>query len=219
MSGTLPVNTFNKVTIKNNTPTATSISISGRRQSKQLAAQFWTLDCEYAPLDRSESSQVMAFLNQQNNSLSSFDVVLPQYSRPHGTLKTVYPVTASANVAISVSANAAISSQYVNINADVLRPANFTSAGTTATAALAAGDFIKFTNHSKVYQLTQAANIDASGNGNLAIFPGLYSAVTTTTDLTYFDVPFTVFNTEATQEYQMTVGDVTGITLKLHEAL
>jgi len=216
MSGTLPVNNFNKITIKNNTPTATSISISGRRQSKQLAAQYWTLDCEYAPLDRSESAQVMAFLNQQSNSLSSFDVVLPQYSRPNGTIKTVYGTT---NSTISVAANAAITATSISINADVLRPSNFVSAGTTATGALKAGDFVKFTNHNKVYQLTADVTIDSSGNGTLNIFPGLYSAVTTTADLTYWDVPFTVFNTENTQEYQMTVGDVTGITLKLHEAL
>jgi hypothetical protein len=216
MSGTLPVNTFNKITIKNNTPTATSISISGRRQSKQLAAQYWTLDCEYAALDRSESAQVMAFLNLQKNSLSSFDVVLPQYSRSNGTIKTVYNTVDST---ISVSANAAITATSVTINADVLRPSNFTSAGTTATGALKAGDFVKFTNHNKVYQLTADVTIDSSGNGNLALFPGLYSAVTTTTNLTYWDVPFTVFNSENTQEYQMTVGDVTGITLKLHEAL
>jgi hypothetical protein len=216
MSGTLPVNTFNKITIKNNTPTATSISISGRRQSKQLAAQYWTLDCEYAALDRSESAQVMAFLNLQKNSLSSFDVVLPQYSRSNGTIKTVYNTVDST---ISVSANAAITATSVTINADVLRPSNFTSAGTTATGALKAGDFVKFTNHNKVYQLTADVTIDSSGTGNLALFPGLYSAVTTTADLTYWDVPFTVFNSENTQEYQMTVGDVTGITLKLHEAL
>ena len=216
MSGTLPVNTFNKITIKNNTPTATSISISGRRQSKQLAAQYWTLDCEYAALDRSESAQVMAFLNLQKNSLSSFDVVLPQYSRSNGTIKTVY---GTADSTISVSANAAITATSVTINADVLRPSNFTAAGTTATGALRAGDFVKFTNHNKVYQLTADVTIDASGNGTLALFPGLYSAVTTTADLTYWDVPFTVFNSENTQEYQMTVGDVTGITLKLHEAL
>jgi hypothetical protein len=216
MSGTLPVNTFNKITIKNNTPTATSISISGRRQSKQLAAQYWTLDCEYAALDRSESAQVMAFLNLQRNSLSSFDVVLPQYSRSNGTIKTVYNTVDST---ISVSANAAITATSVTINADVLRPSNFTNAGTTATGALKAGDFVKFTNHNKVYQLTADVTIDSSGTGNLALFPGLYSAVTTTTNLTYWDVPFTVFNSENTQEYQMTVGDVTGITLKLHEAL
>jgi hypothetical protein len=216
MSGTLPVNTFNKITIKNNTPTATSISISGRRQSKQLAAQYWTLDCEYAALDRSESAQVMAFLNLQKNSLSSFDVVLPQYSRSNGTIKTVYNTVDST---ISVSANAAITATSVTINADVLRPSNFTSAGTTATGALKAGDFVKFTNHNKVYQLTADVTIDSSGTGTLALFPGLYSAVTTTTNLTYWDVPFTVFNSENTQEYQMTVGDVTGITLKLHEAL
>lgn len=216
MSGTLPVNNFSKVTIKNNTPTATSISISGRRQSKQLAAQYWTLDCDFTTLDRNEVAQVMAFLNKQNNSLLSFDVVIPQYSRPNGTIKTVY---GTADSTISVAANAAIGATSVSMNCDVLRPSNFVSAGTTATAAFKAGDFVKFTNHDKMYQVTDNATVDSSGNFTLNIFPGLFSAVTTTENLYYYDVPFTVFNQNSTQEYELGIGDTAGLTLKLHEAL
>lgn len=216
MSGTLPVNNFSKVTIKNNTPTATSISISGKRQSKQLAAQYWTLDCEYTTLDRSEIAQIMAFLNKQNNSLLSFNVVVPQYSRPNGTIKTVY---GTADSTISVAGNAAIGATTVSMNCDVLRPSNFVSAGTTATGAFKAGDFIKFTDHDKMYQLTEDATVDSSGNLTLNIFPGLYSAVTTSDNLYYYDVPFTVFNLSATQEYELGIGDTAMLTLKLQEAI
>lgn len=216
MSGTLPINSFNKVSIKNNTPTATSISMSGKRQSKQLASQFWTIDCDFATMDRSEINQVMAFLNKQKNSLSSFDVVLPQYSRPFGTLKTAYGYVEST---MSVRTAAAISATTVYINMDTMRPSHFTAAGTTATGALKAGDFIKFTNHSKVYQLTEDMTVDSSGNGTLTIFPGLYIAQTTSENVTYYDVPFTVFNLENSQEYQLTVGDQASMTLKLHESI
>jgi hypothetical protein len=216
MSGTLPINSFSKVAIKNNTPTATSISMSGKRQSKQLASQYWTIDCDFATMDRSEINQVMAFLNKQKNSFSSFDVVLPQYSRPFGTLKTIYGVV---NSVMSVRTAAAISATTVYINMDVMRPSNFTSAGTTATGALKAGDFVKFSNHDKVYQLTDDMTVDGSGNGTLQIFPGLYTAQSTSEDALYYDVAFTVFNTEQAQEYQLTVGDQATMTLKLHEAI
>jgi len=217
MSGTLPINSFSKVSIRNNTPTATSITMSGKRQSKQLASQFWTIECDFATMDRSEINQVMAFLNKQKNSLSSFDVVLPQYSRPFGTLKTIYGAVDST---MSVSANAAISATTISINMDVIRPSNFTNAGTTATGALKAGDFVKFTNHDKVYQLTDDMTVESgTGNGTLVIFPGLYTAQTTTQNVTYYDVPFTVFNTEQAQEYQLTVGDQATMSLALHEAI
>lgn len=219
MSGTLPVNNFSSVTIKNNTPTATNISVSGRRQSKQLAAQFWTLDCQYTTLDRSEAAQVMAFLNKQNNSLSSFDVVVPQYSDTNGTIKNIYNSLTSPQRVISVSSSAAISATSISVNADYMRPSHFVAAGTTATGALKAGDFIKFSNHNKVYQLSEDATIDSSGNATLTIWPGLYSAITTTTDLVYWSVPFTVFNTEQVQEYEFGIGDQASISLKLHEAL
>lgn len=214
MSGTLPVNNFSSVTIKNNTPTATSISVSGKRQSKQLAAQFWTLDCEFAPLDRSELAQVMAFLNKQNNSLSSFNVVIPQYGRPNGTIKNV---AGSVSNAISVRTAAAIAATTVYIACDTIRPSDFVAAGSTATGAFKAGDFVKFSNHTKMYQLTEDATVDSNGYATLNIWPGLYTAVATTDDMLYWDVPFTVFNTESTQSYELGIGDVAGVTLKLHE--
>jgi hypothetical protein len=100
-----------------------------------------------------------------------------------------------------------------------MRPSHFVSAGTTATGALKAGDFVKFSNHNKMYQLTEDATIDSSGNLTLSIWPGLYSAITTTTDAVYWDVAFTVFNTEQVQEYEFGIGDQASISLKLHEAL
>jgi hypothetical protein len=210
MSGTLPINDFATVTIKNNTPTATSVSLSGRRQSKQLAAQYWTLECEYTPLDRSEAAQVMAFLNKQNNSLESFDVVIPQYSRPAGTVAAL-----GGTPVLSVAANAAIGATAISVDFDTIT----SSSVSDATKTFRAGDFIKFTNHNKTYQISDDVTINGSGAGTINIFPGLYTAITTSHDVTYWNVPFTVFNTETTQEYQFTIGDQASITLKLHEAL
>jgi hypothetical protein len=186
------------------------VSLSGRRQSKQLAAQYWTLDCEYTPLDRSEAAQVMAFLNKQNNSLDSFSVVIPQYSRPGGTVAAL-----GGTPVLSVAAGAAIGATAISVDFDTITSANVSD----ATRALRAGDFVKFSNHNKVYQLTENLSINGSGSGTMSIFPGLYTAITTNHDVTYWDVPFNVFNTETTQEYEFTIGDQANISLKLHEAL
>lgn len=198
------------MTIKNNTPTAVSIALSGRSQRKQLAAQYWTIDAEFAPMDRSEAAQVMAFLNKQNNSLDSFNVVIPQYSRSAGTVSDV-----AGSPVLSVAAAAAIGATAISVDFDTITSANFSN----ASVAFRAGDFVKFTNHNKTYQITDNVAINGSGAGTMNIFPGLYSAITTSHDVTYHDVPFTVFNTETTQEYNFTIGDQAGISLKLHEAL
>jgi hypothetical protein len=216
MSGTLPINDFSTVVIKNNTPTATSIALSGRRQSRQLAAQYWTIDAEFAPLTRSRAAQIMAFLNLQNNSLDSFNVIIPQYSWSDGDIKyiTTYP-----SPTLSVSASAAIGATAISIDFDTITSSDITAAGGSASTTFRAGDFIKFNNHNKVYQLTADVSIDGSGAGTMTIFPGLFSAITTSTDVLYNSVPFTVFNTEQSQEYQFTVGNEAAISLKLHEAL
>ena len=218
MSGTIPINDFTTVSIKNNTPTATSLSLSGKRQSKQLAAQYWSLDCQYTNLNRTEAAQVMAFLNKQNNSFNDFDVVLPQYSRPNGTIKYIAGGMANTNV-ITCSNTAAIGDTIVYCAANHMRAANITANGYSATTAFKAGDFVRFSTGNKTYQLTADSALTATGSISFNIFPGLYTATTSTSTVEYWDVRFHVFNTEQSQEYRMTVGDTTDISLKLLEAI
>jgi hypothetical protein len=213
MSGTLPINYFSKVTLKSNTPTATSVSMAGNRQSKQLAAQYWTMDCDYRPLQRSEIAQIMAFLNKQRNSLLSFDVVLPKHSRPDGSIKNIYT---SSNGGISVNGTPAIGSTSVNVNFASLTATSFTGAG-LSTTVFKAGDFVKFNNHTKTYQLTDDVVI-SGGSATMNIFPGLFAPLTNGLSVIYWDVPFTVFNTQGTQEYSLGI-EANGLQLKLQEAL
>lgn len=213
MSGTLPINSFSKVTLKSNTPTATSVSMAGNRQSKQLAAQYWTMDCDYRPLQRSEISQVMAFLNKQRNTLLSFDVVLPQYSRPDGSVKSIHT---DSNGGLSVNGTPGIGSTSVNVTFASLTASSFTGAG-LSTTVFKAGDFVKFNNHTKTYQITDDVVISGS-SATLNIFPGLFAPLTNGLSVIYWDVPFTVFNTQGTQEYGLNIGSNT-LQLKLQEAL
>jgi hypothetical protein len=211
--GTLPINNFSKVTLKSNTPTATSVSMAGNRQSKQLAAHYWSLDCDYRPLQRDEIAQIMAFLNKQRNSLSSFDIVIPQYSRPNGSIKSIHNDT---NGAIGVSGTPGIGSTSVTVSFASLSQTAFTNAG-LSTTVFKAGDFVKFNNHSKMYQLTDDVVISGT-SATLNIFPGLFAPLTNGLSVIYWDVPFTVFNTQGTQEYNLSIGS-SSLQLKLQEAL
>jgi hypothetical protein len=61
------------------------------------------------------------------------------------------------------------------------------------TGTLKKGDLIKFSNHDKVYMLTEDANLDGSSVNELNIYPSLVSEVTGSTTIVYTDVPFTVY--------------------------
>tara|TARA_R110000744_G_scaffold235443_2_gene353121 strand:+ start:12375 stop:12728 length:354 start_codon:yes stop_codon:yes gene_type:complete len=86
----------------------------------------------------------------------------------------------------------------ITCTAAALGAVSVPSSGLTGT--LKAGDFIKFSGHTKVYKLTA----DRAGNGNLSIVPPLTTAVTTDT-VTYNDVPFTVRLKNDVQEYAIGV--------------
>ena len=83
--------------------------------------------------------------------------------------------------------------------------------GNGGTGTLKAGDFIKFSNHDKVYMLTSDVNMDASTQDFFNIFPALAAAVTNTTTITYNDVGFTMmlggdvttFKTSADNTFQL----------------
>ena len=65
------------------------------------------------------------------------------------------------------------------------------------SGTLLAGDLIKFSNHSKVYMITEDTNLDGSSIDVINITPGLVSSVapadgSTLVTITYDNVPITV---------------------------
>jgi hypothetical protein len=70
---------------------------------------------------------------------------------------------------------------------------------------LLAGDFIRFTNHSKVYQITADVNSNVSGQLTLPIFPQLRANVPLGTQAIINDVPFTVRQVRDAQEFESAV--------------
>ena len=216
MAGTLPVNDFVRVTMTSNQPGQTSVSISGRRQTKQYATQFWTFDCEYRSLQREDAAKVMAFISKQRNNLLDFDVEMPVFSNTQGTVTTMIEsegVSATLNIASNTAAGIStipVSSQWTS--------SSFANAGVSANTALKAGDFITFSNHYKTYQITDDVAFDSAGNANISIYPGLISSVTTSHSIDYNNVLFHVFLQDNNQAYEFGTADRSSISLRLQES-
>ena len=216
MPGSLSVTKFRNVTIKSVAPSITTTSVSGVRQSKQIAGQYWQMDIDFTSLDRSEFANVMGFISKQRNGLYSFSVTIPDISEPAGDIHKV--LEAGGSSAMDVTSNVATGSSAVAFDTG-FTSTDFTNAGADLNVGFRAGDFVKFSNHNKVYQITDDVVWNATGGGTMNIFPNLVDAVTTSDTIVYDDVPFLMFSTADTQEYQYSIGGDNQVSITLQEAV
>ena len=135
------------------------------------------------PLERSDADTLFAFLASQDGKFDSFTFIPPIISNTKGTASGTVTVnnaevteTESGGVALSKSAGS--------------RAVGITNSSETGT--LKTGDKIKFSNHDKVYVLTADINLDGSTVNALQFYPPLTTAVTSSTTVTYENVPFKV---------------------------
>ena len=193
MSGTFPISSIGTVTAKISSKVfnLASESVSGRTQVRSIGGHRWEFTLVFPPMTRAEFGPVTAFISQQAGMAESFQVTLPQMSDLSGSGSGT--VTANGNFSIG----------------DVA----VTIAGLSGT--LKAGDFVKFSTHSKVYQITA----DRAGAGSMSIYPPLVAAVTTGGSVTYTQVPFTVRLANDVQEFNVRKDMLIGYEVDLIEAI
>jgi len=188
MSGTFPTAGFTTMEFKSNTQTRTTQTLSGRVQRAQINSQYFSFKLVSPPLTREEYMPIMAFIMKQGGKFDSFSVVPPSISTTRGTASGT---TTVADIISSDFSTAATSSTVPITN-------DGTSSGTLKT-----GDLIKFSNHDKVYMLTDDVNLDGSTIVGLPIFPTLRTAVSSSTTVQYNSVPFKVFLTSDAQQFNV----------------
>jgi hypothetical protein len=159
---------------------------------------------QYPNITARDFGPVAAFIARQYGSYDSFQIVLPEISYPKGQN---YSFIGTPQVA-SPSALAAGTSSI---------PCN-AFGGASKTEVLRAGDFIKFANHAKVYMVVDNVNTNGSSEATITINPGLVVSVPIGTLLTTTAVPFSVIMEEFQQEYSVTFGGITTMTLSMREA-
>ena len=184
MSGTFPDTTnFKTVSFRDIKSRLAQIYISNKLTEKFLA-QRWEFTLESTLLTRAQMTEPYSFILKQNGEVETFQIVPPQLGSTQGTMSGG-PIP----------------------NADKAKgQSSITATGGSGT--FKKGDLIKFSNHTKVYQLSADTTSDGSTAFTINIYPPLVTAITSTTGIAYNNVPMTVVLLEDTQELR---GDTTNL--------
>lgn len=189
---------FTSINFKTNTPTQMTNTMSGKLRRVGQGISYYSWEVKYPQLTRLEAGTVKGFLAQALGPQFSFEIVLPKLS--YSALET------QTSSVPRVSSAAAIGSTRVTLS----------NCGTSAQV-LAAGDYFKFNNGTKVYQCVSACTADSSGNATLYFSCPLVAAVPYATNLTITAVPFTAIIAGEEQEYEVGVGGMTTLSVEMRE--
>jgi len=188
MSGALPTSPeFNALSFKDEVNTLVSVSDSGRRFARQIDNQRWKFTCRYVNLSRVEFAPIFAFITKQRGSKETFTITPPNLKNALGSETTTISVNGSHTAGDTTIA-------IDGFNSDT-------------SGSLLAGDFLKFSSHTKVYQVV--SDVTPSSNAaTVTIEPPLIEALANDSTVTYDAVPFTVYLTSGVQSYSMGINNL-----------
>jgi len=186
------------VNFKINTPTQISETMSGKIRRLGLGVSYYSWELNFTNLTPLQAGTITGYLGQTLGPQFSFEIILPRISfskAPNQTPNT--PVTLTT---------APIGSNNVNL----------TGLGVEKNV-LAAGDFFRFNNHTKVYMCVAPCVSNSSGNATLFFSCPLVQPVPNGTNVTINSVPFTAILEEEAQEYEVGFGGITNISIAMRE--
>jgi len=196
MSGALPDTSFDAINIKSQQKTLVSTTDSGKTFRRQVDGQRWTFTVSYPLMPRSTFAPIQAFIIKQRSQKENFTITFPSYLNAQG----------NENTTINVNGVHAVGDTTIDID-------GFHADG---AGRLKAGDFIKFSGHSKVYMIM--ADVTSSSNAaTVTIEPPLRSALADDETVTYDSVPFTVYLNSDVQEFQANTSNNEGKPLFKYE--
>lgn len=171
MSGTFPTNpNFRSLNFKDNRPTLINQTISGKRQVRQIGAQYFSFSIQTPPMQREKAQEVFAFLQRQKGRSGTFQITPP--------LDNLGLAKDETDILVN--------------GAHVVGDSTIAMDGFTAgqSGVLKAGDIIKFANHTKVYMVSFDVDHDSAA---VTISPPLVTALTDNLSVTVNKPLFTVY--------------------------
>ena len=189
MSGIFPISSakFQSLGIKSIQNTLISKSVSGKKLARQIDNQRFGFTAQIITAKRSDVyGELMAFIIKQRSSKENFTIIPPEVEDARG------------DVSGTVLVNGVHAVGDTTITVDAM------------TGTLKAGDFIKFAGQDKVYMVVADVTADGSNEATLTIEPPLLTALTDDEQVTYDNVPFTVYLTNDIQEFGVAGADKDG---------
>ena len=197
MSGTFPTNpNFSSINFKDNRPTLINQTLSGKRNVRQIGAQYFSFSVQTPPMQREKSQEVFAFLQRQKGRSDTFQITPPLDN------------LGSAKDETDILVN----------GAHVVGDSTIAMDGFTAgqTGVLKAGDLIKFANHSKVYMVSYDVDHDSAA---VTISPPLVAALTDNLAVTVNKPLFTVYLESNEIMYSVDFSKFTSISFDVREVI
>jgi hypothetical protein len=189
---------FQSVNFRVNTPTLISETFSGKMRRVGQGVSYYSWEVQYPNLAPLDAGTVIGYVSQTLGPQFSFEIILPEISQTKLTNQT-------PNTPV-VGANNAVGSTSVIL----------TGCGNTRTV-LAAGDFFKFSNHTKVYMCVSPVTSNSSGVATVFFTSPLVQPVTAGATVTINNVPFTAILDEDVQEWDVGFGGITSLSLSMRE--
>ena len=182
MSGTFPSSpAFSSLEVTSIQPTFVSRTISGRRQARQIAGQYFGMRASFPPMSRAEFAPIDAFVMKQRGMYETFQLILPVLSTGLGSPAGTPLVRTGSQTGRTVK----------------------TDGWTGGAVIFKAGDFVKFANHDKVYKVVAdvTSNASSSAETQITIEPALITSPADDSAITHTNVPFLVSLTSGVQEF------------------
>jgi hypothetical protein len=189
---------FESVNLKVNTPSQTTTTMSGKIRRIGVGVSYYSWEVKYPNLTPLQAGTVQGYVAQCFGNQFSFEIVLPKVSYSKYTDQTSSTPQTSAAAAIG-SISVTLSGCGNNKN------------------VLAAGDFFKFNNQTKVYQCVSPCVSNGSGVATLYFSGPLVAAVPSSTQLTITAVPFTAILVDEAQSFDIGYGGITSMSLSMRE--
>ena len=189
MSGTFPISSakFQSLGIKSIQNTIISKSVSGKKLARQIDSQRFGFTAQIITAKRSDVyGELMAFIIKQRSSKENFTIIPPEVTNARGDVSGT----------VLVNGDHAVGDTTITVDA--------------MTGTLKAGDFIKFAGQDKVYMVVADVTADGSNEATLTIEPPLLTALADDEEVTYDNVPFTVYLTNDIQEFGVAGADKDG---------
>lgn len=189
---------FESINFKTVTPTQVTGTMSGKVRRIGMGVSYYTWEVKYPNLSRIEAGTVKGYLAQALGPQFSFEIVLPKLSTSALGVQTSSVPRTSATVAIGSTS------------------CTLTNCGNTQNV-LAAGDFFKFANHTKVYMCVAPCTSNSGGTATLFFSGPLLTAVPGSTNLTITAVPFTAILSAPEQEFDIGYGGISSMSVSMRE--
>lgn len=146
-------------------PTVISRSLSGRETRDQVSPAYFELICNFGNLDADERRLIAGHISAARGPLLNFYMKLPT---------SMDDATGTVTGTVSITAGAA---------AGVLT-VNYSKPGLSNETVFKAGDLIQFTNHGKIYEVSEDS-VSTGQTGSVKFFPPLQTAITTSEFINY----------------------------------